>query len=99
MLGNLNRSDSKSSGLAGEADRQSTGTQRFRRYESLEDIMQPVTPARTYQASAADRHSRMTILSLTAYSTLQHTLQVRNDGSEYAMMAPMIKDARIEVLF
>ena len=64
----------------------------FRRYESL----QPVAPAETYQASVADRLSCATIPTLTAYSTLQHALQVRNDGSEYDMMIPMVEDAHIE---
>ena len=61
--------------------------------------MQPVAPAGTYQASVADRLSCATIPNLTAYSTLQHALQVRNDGSEYDMMAPMAEDARIEDVF
>ena len=58
--------------------------------------MQPVAPAGTYQASAADRLSCVTIPSVTPYSTLQHALQVRDDGSEYDMMASMAEDARIE---
>ena len=58
--------------------------------------MQPVAPAGTYQASVADKLSCMTIPSLSANSTLEHALQVRNDGSEYHMMAPMAEDARIE---
>ena len=68
----------------------------FRRYESLEDNVEPVAPAGTYQASAADRLSCVTIPSVTPYSTLQHALQVRDDGSEYDMMASMAEDARIE---
>ena len=68
----------------------------FRRYESLEDIVQPVAPDGTYQASAADRLSCVTIPSLTAYSTLLHALQVRNEGSQYAMMAPMVEDVCIK---
>ena len=72
---------------------------RFRRYESLEDIVQPVAPAGTYQASAADRLSCVTIPSLTAYSTLLHAFQVRNDRSEHNMMIPRAEDARIEDVF
>ena len=71
---------------------------RFRRYESLEDMVHPVAPAGTYQASAADRLSCVTspVSRRTAYSTLLHPIQVRNDGSEYDMMASMAEDAHIE---
>ena len=71
----------------------------FRRYESLEEIVHPVAPAGTYQARVADRLSCVTTPSLTAYSTLQHALQVRNDGIEHDMMAPMVEDARIEDVY
>ena len=71
----------------------------FRRYESLEDMVHHIAPAGTYQASAADRLSCMTVPSLTQYSTLQHALQVRDDGSEYDMMASMAEDARMEDVF
>ena len=97
MFGNQNRSDSKSSRLAREADRQSTETQDVPQVQG--DIEQPVAPAGTYQESAADRLTCTTIPSLTAYSTLQHALQVRDDGSEYDMMASMAEDARMEDVF
>ena len=70
-------------------------------YESLEDIVQPVAPAGMYQVSVADRLSCMTSPGSrrTAYSSLQHPIQVRTDGSEYDMMIPRAEDARIEGVF
>ena len=96
MFGNLNRYDSKSSRLVCDADRQLTGTQ------AVLQVREPRgnRAARRSRRDVPGEYRRQTLLrdipSLTAYSTRLHALQVRNDRSEYDMMAPMAEDARIE---
>ena len=97
MLGNLNKSDSKSTCLAGEGDRRSTGTQDVPQVQG--DIEELVAPQVIYQASVTHSHTRRAqVSSRSPFTFGSHTHQEMNEPEEgeYGWTTLMDECARIE---
>ena len=102
MPGNLNRSGSKSSRLTRKADRRSTGTQDVPSPQTQGSIEQPLSPARTYQASVTHSHTQQAQVSPRSPLTVGlHVHQEMNEPEEgeYGWTTQMDGGARIEDVF
>ena len=99
MPGNLNRSGSKSNRLTRKADRRSTGTQDVPSPQTQGSIEQPLSPARTYQASVTHSHTQQAQVSPRSPLTVGlHVHQEMNEPEEgeYGWTTQMDGGARIE---